>query len=113
MSLRVDPAQISFDHVGDKIPINVWGRFADGSNLYLTESSLVGYRSNDARIATVDKNGVVTAIGAGTTATADIVIQFSDRTVRIPVSVRELNAPISQSLRKTPEAKAGICASPP
>jgi len=86
VTLRVDPAQITFDHVGDKIPINVRGAFADGSNLDLTGSSFVRYRSNDARIARVDKNGIVTAVGTGTTSATEVVVRFGGKTVSVPVS---------------------------
>ncbi len=56
------------------------------------EGGAVYYLSSDPEVATVDENGVITAVGGGT-ATVTAMLTDSDATARMRVYVRELSAP--------------------
>lgn len=80
-----EPASIQFNRVGDQIPIRVLGAFGDGSNDEITRSLFTSYVSADPRIATVSRNGMVSALAAGKT-----TILVTSRTFHysIPVQVQ-------------------------
>jgi len=59
--------QIQFGFTGDQFPLSVKATFADGSQLNVTRSTQLLFSSGDAKVATVDSTGLVTATGAGTT----------------------------------------------
>lgn len=61
-SLTASKTRVSFDSQGERAPLRISGRFADGSVVDLTASSNLAYTSSNTSVATVDKNGVVTAI---------------------------------------------------
>jgi hypothetical protein len=60
-----EPRTIAFESQGEQLPIRIWGTFADGSYLDLTDSSSMAYASSNTGVATVDATGIATAIGAG------------------------------------------------
>src|SRR5260370_3698673 len=64
-SLNANRVRVSFQSQGQKVPLQISGTFADGSVADLTVSSNMAYTSSNASIATVDNNGVVTAIATG------------------------------------------------
>jgi len=72
--------QLRFN-VGDQSGIGVTGTYADGSMVDLSRSSRTTYATQNPAIATVTKEGFVTAIAPGAT---EIVI---DESVSIPVTV--------------------------
>jgi hypothetical protein len=72
---------LSFEYIRDRLSIQVTGILADGSTIDMTRSSMTSYRSEDPKVATVDKEGTVTAAGKGQTT---IVVNGS---WFIPVSV--------------------------
>jgi IPT/TIG domain len=53
VSLTVQPPSIQLQGVGDSTPISVWGTFADGTALLLSNSTELTYNSNNQAIATV------------------------------------------------------------
>jgi dockerin type I repeat protein len=66
------------------MPLDVSAAFDDGSDLGITRSSLVTYRAVDKTVASVDMNGVITAVGAGATA---INISYGNQATRVQISV--------------------------
>ena len=78
-----------FEKKGDKGRIELVGDFGDSDFVDLTESSRVTFESSDAAVATVDKSGTVTAVGAGHAA---VVAWYGprDRGIKasIPIDVR-------------------------
>jgi hypothetical protein len=72
--------------VGEDLHLNVLATFSDGSILEVTESSRVTFRSSNTRVATVDRNGAITAIGAGR-ATVTAAYTQGNRSVRTAVQV--------------------------
>ncbi len=58
---------ITFEAQGEQSPVVVLATFSDGSILDVTRSSYLAYSSANTGIATVDSNGVVTGVSAGST----------------------------------------------
>ena len=81
LALRIEPSVLGRMRVGDKVPLRVIGTFLDGP-LDLTRSSQTTYVSQSPNIATVDKQGWVTAVSPGTT---KIVV---DKNFEISVTVQ-------------------------
>jgi hypothetical protein len=78
-----------FDKKGAMGRIELVGDFGAGDLVDVTESSRVTFESSDAAVATVDKSGTVTAVGAGHAA---VVAWYGprDRGIKasIPIDVR-------------------------
>ena len=66
ISLKLQPLHLHLS-VGDKIALSVWGTYTDGSVVNLRRSSQITYMSESPSIATVTKDGWVTAAGVGFT----------------------------------------------
>src|SRR5260370_11538288 len=64
-NLTANKTQVTFRSQGQKAPLRISGKFADGSVVDLTMSSNLAYTSSNTSVATVDNNGVVTAVAAG------------------------------------------------
>jgi len=64
-SLSTFLSGISFTVPGEKSPIALLATFSDGSILDATRSSNVSYSTSNSAIATVDGNGIVTAVAPG------------------------------------------------
>jgi hypothetical protein len=88
--IRLDSKAITFKHAGDKIPVSVWGTFSDGSTMNITQSSGITYTTGDSTIATVDKRGVVTAVGHGSMSATPMVATYGDQTASLQVSTTYL-----------------------
>lgn len=74
---------------GQQLPILSVATFADGSTSAIAECSRVKYRSTNTAVATVDKNGMVTA---GDPGSGSILVIYTnpngtDRQLSIPVTV--------------------------
>ena len=80
-SLSVGPAVIDLSVIGDQVPLEVVGTFSDGSTVWMTNSSTIAYSSDTPSVASVDTNGIVTAIAPGTA-----LVSANGRNV--PVTVR-------------------------
>ncbi len=101
-SLNTD-LSLTFEYIGDSVALAVTGSFADGSTVSLTRSTLTTYISDNPLVATVDANGVVTAVGPGS---CNLRISNAGASTTVPVSVPPpvtvlpdpllLNAPQSQ-----------------
>jgi hypothetical protein len=89
-AIRLDSKAITFKHAGDKIPVSVWGTFSDGSTMNITQSSGITYTTGDSTIATVDKRGVVTAVGHGSMSATPMVATYGDQTASLQVSTTYL-----------------------
>lgn len=80
--------EIVFDAQGVFSTIALIASFADDTVMDVTESSKVTYTTSDPKVATVDANGIVTAVGPGT---AEIVAAYgpppNTRRTRIAVLV--------------------------
>jgi hypothetical protein len=81
--------QIHFEKKGETGRIELIGDFGNGDAVDVTESSRVTFESSDTAVATVDKSGTITAVGAGHAA---ILAWYGprDRGIKasIPVEVR-------------------------
>jgi hypothetical protein len=88
MQLTVTPTFMSFQSIGDQLPINVWGNYSDGSKLWLTNASRTTYLSNSTQVATAAANGlgssVVTPVGPGQ---ATITVQAGRARTTVSVEV--------------------------
>jgi len=65
VSIAAATDSLEFIAPGQELPINLLGTFADGPELYITESSHVTYTSSDTNIVTVASDGIVTAGAPG------------------------------------------------
>jgi hypothetical protein len=78
-----------FEKKGETSHIELLGDFGNGDVVDVTESSRVTFESSDTAVATVDKSGTITAVGAGH---AEVVAWYGprDRGIKatIPVLVR-------------------------
>ena len=75
-----------FDKVGDAHSMVVWGVFADGSKVDLTESKRLTYTSDRPTVAKVLPQARIKAVGIGT---ARITIKYGDKTVVVPLTIRK------------------------
>ena len=66
-SINTQPSVLRFTTVGQTIPLHVIGTLYNGSQLDLTHSIQTIYSSQNPAIATVDAQGVVTAVALGST----------------------------------------------
>jgi hypothetical protein len=91
ISRRGYPAGFSlrFQKTGETDRIELLGDFGNGDVVDVTESSRVTFESSDTAVATVDKAGTITAVGAGP---AEVVAWYGPRDkgvkASIPVEVR-------------------------
>lgn len=90
--LKAEPSTLNFQYVGDDARMSVYGSFADGSTVDLTDSSLLTCASNAPEVATVNSNAVVTAVGPGR---SGITIRYRDKMVEVPVEVPDKKQPES------------------
>ncbi len=111
-SIRSDLSTLSLDYVGDESDLVVSGTFSDGTQLFLNRSSLIAYTSDNPATATVDANGIVTAVGIGS---ANIVVTYAgniDTAIHIPVTVTEpvtvLPSPVSLNPSQTEQFYAHL-----
>jgi IPT/TIG domain/Bacterial Ig-like domain (group 2) len=73
---------------GEEAPLIVLATFADGFALDVTHSTKVAYSSTDSSVATIDENGIVTAVSPGRVfVTADYTTAGKRIPTAIPVSV--------------------------
>lgn len=87
--LNLNLSQINFQHPGQQLSLDVIGTFDDGSNLDITRSSIISYVSGDNTVAAAGPNGVVTAVGSGTTTvTVSYGSQSSQVQIFVPKSIR-------------------------
>ncbi|MGO9095164.1 MAG: Ig-like domain-containing protein [Bryobacteraceae bacterium] len=91
--LKATPSALTFHYLGHHGSLLVYGSFADGSEVDLTDSSFLTYASDAPEIATVDDNGEVTAVGPGR---AKVNIRYRDKTVQVPLEVLDRKQPESQ-----------------
>ncbi|MHB8527459.1 MAG: Ig-like domain repeat protein [Candidatus Acidiferrales bacterium] len=87
---------LSFDAIGEQLPLVLLGTFSDGSILDVTRSTNVTYSSSDSSIAAVDTNGMVTGTGTGdATITATYSVNGQNVSLAIPVTVESVGITIS------------------
>ncbi|MEE2903939.1 MAG: Ig-like domain-containing protein [Myxococcota bacterium] len=92
IQIRAEPSPLQLS-VGDTETIIVTGEYSDGSEQTLTGAT---FSVLNTAIATVDANGVVTAVSSGTTLLA---VEFSG--IRTTVSI-EVSAPVLVSIEASP-----------
>jgi uncharacterized protein YjdB len=83
-SLTANKTQVSLRSEGQPLPLRISGKFADGSVVDVTASSNLAYTSSNTSVATVNNNGVVIAITAGS---ASITATYGQGTQSVHVSV--------------------------
>jgi hypothetical protein len=82
-------AALVFSFAGTNMSQDVTGVFADGSRVMLTHSTYIAYSSDTPSVATVDDQGMVTAVAPGT---ANITITYGNASlgttsIQVPVIV--------------------------
>jgi hypothetical protein len=65
--LSASPLFMDFETAGHTLSIDVQATFADGSAFDMSKSTKVQFASHNTQIATVDSNGLVTAVAPGNT----------------------------------------------
>src|ERR1019366_405500 len=65
--MTTHPSVLRFSAAGQAMPLHVIGTFPDGSQVDMTHSIQVSYSSQNPQIATVDDQGIVTAVALGST----------------------------------------------
>jgi len=83
-SLQVVPRQLRFNYPGERVQLRVEGMLADGLAADLSASNRVLFFSEDAQVASVAADGVVTAIGGGTT---KLIVSGGGNSVEVPILV--------------------------
>jgi hypothetical protein len=102
-SLSAQVSMILFRSVGNSTPLIILATFADGSVVDVTGSSHLSYSSSNANVATVDTNGIVTALGYGSgTITATYTVGGATLAIPIPVTVPPAVEPTIQSTTVAP-----------
>jgi len=65
--IETEPSVLRFSAPGETMPLHVIGTFADGSHVDMTHSLQMSYSSQNPQIATIDDQGIVTAVAPGST----------------------------------------------
>lgn len=86
-NLSVYPTEMRLSP-GHKGFLSVTGLFADGASVDLTKSTLTKYKSDATGVATVQSEGIVTAVAPGA---ATIIVTNGRATFQIPVTVSREN----------------------
>ena len=89
-SLTAYPVSLAFNYPAQTETINLQGTYADGTLVTITPAPGTAFTSSNPAAATVDAQGVVTAVANGS---ASIVAVVNGATVSVPVSVAVSNAP--------------------
>jgi hypothetical protein len=80
--------RLIFRTQGERLPLQFWGNFADGSYLYVNRSSYMTFSSSNVSVVTVDALGMATAIAAGNASiTATYTLGLQNVQVNVPVTV--------------------------
>ncbi|TKI56497.1 peptidase S8 [Brevibacillus antibioticus] len=87
-SIESSPNKLAIS-IGQSYPLKIKAKMTDDTTKDITEEA--SYVSNDEKIATVKPTGLVTATGIGETR---LIVTFEDKTIEIPVVVRE-NVPLT------------------
>jgi len=103
----VNPTVLMFQYAGETAALTVSRAASDGSRLMVAADPATSYNVASPEIASVSREGVITAIGNGTTS---VVVTHRGYSVMIPVIVRVANrrpvAPISYELN-VPQGGSG------
>lgn len=86
LSAQMPASQVTLEALGQQFHVILFAAFSDGSVLAVTQSSYVTYSSSNTAVATVDNNGVVTGVSAGT-ATITATYTLSGQSVQTALSV--------------------------
>lgn len=85
VSITVYPVVADFT-MNEKRFLQVTGRYADGTEADLTESSRIRYVSSAPGVARVDPQGIVTPVAPGS---GKIIITYANLKLEVPLLVRE------------------------
>ena len=85
LDLITSSSALTFEAIGERLPLRIGGATPDGTPVDLTHSSHVSFASSDLTIGTVDNTGVVTAVGPGN-ATINVKLD-SGGTAALPIHV--------------------------
>jgi hypothetical protein len=84
LKLAAEPSRITFEAVGEQIPLQITATFSDNHVVDVTASSIAIRTSSNVAVATVDTHGLVTAVGPGS---AQLTLQYGSQSVAVPISV--------------------------
>jgi hypothetical protein len=83
LKLTARPAVLNFMSVGHNDPITAVGQFVDDAEVNLSESRRVQYATDNPKVATVTRDGLVTATGPGS---AKVTVTYNGTSVIVPVT---------------------------
>jgi hypothetical protein len=90
-SIKVQPSSVSLGpNAGDHERLKVYGTFADGSVVDITQSTQITYTSSDPSIATVSNTGLVTASNSSNRGTTAVVVHFGTLNTGVSVSNKKI-----------------------
>jgi hypothetical protein len=89
IAIDAKPVLLNFTQIGSKLPLRATGTFADGSTLDVTRSTRTSYTSNNSQVATVDGNGIVTAVAPGQTFILVQTVSSSVQSAAVMIQVPE------------------------
>jgi hypothetical protein len=82
---------VEFTELGGSIPMLLVATFADGADLWVSESTHMVYSSSNSRVAMVDRDGYISPVGVGdATIRAEYRHGEARRWLEIPVAVPSL-----------------------
>jgi Bacterial Ig-like domain (group 2) len=84
ITVRTSPTLMSGMKVGDQDTINVYGKYKDGETASLSNSKQTTFVSLDTTVVTVSDDGLVTAVGPGST---EIVVHVGELEAHVKVRV--------------------------
>ena len=95
-NLNVEFSSLVFHRAGESLSLTVRGGFANGTSMDITESTEITYTSSDTKVATVNRYGVVTAVGTGCgpggacVGVGMVYVSFGWKTVPVQISTSAL-----------------------
>jgi hypothetical protein len=90
-SIKVQPSSVSLGpKAGDHERLKVYGTFADGSVVDITQSTQITYTSIDPSIAAVNNTGLVTAANSSNRGTTSVVVHFGTLNTGVSVSNKKI-----------------------
>ena len=87
IQLQVEPTAIRFPFAGEQLGLTVQAQLTGGSIADITRSTQTTYASADNLVATVSGDGLITAVGQGSTDRTTITVEYRGLMATVSVSV--------------------------
>jgi IPT/TIG domain-containing protein len=96
--MRLESDRITFNNPGEIATLKVFGTFADGSVMNITDSTGTTYTSGDTTAVTTKSNGLVTAVGVGKYGITPVIVRYGDQQIAVQASTERLATPPAPTL---------------